>query len=274
MSEENIGTLRFAFDAFNRGDVEGAFVHLAPDFEYISSGWLPDSEHSYRGRDKFRQFLGWLADEFEDARLEAREFIDAGDSVSDGRTVNLIVVSMATRGRGKDSGVEASWDFWHVWTFRDGQAVRGQGFMRREDALEAAGMREEAASERNVEIVRQAFAYEYYAIGDRSEAEAIFDPHVVMNPTDEAPSEGLDAMRADYERWASAWVDLKVTVEEIVHAGDQVVLVVHHQARGRKSGIEVDTRFYPVYTLREGKVSRVDEFEEMAEALEAAGLSD
>ena len=274
MSEENIDTLRAAFDAFNRGDLEGAFVNLAPDFEYVSSGWLPDSDDSYRGPDKFRQFLGWLSDEFDGARLEANEFIDAGDALrDDGTVVNLVVVSMATRGRGKASGVEISWDFWHVWTLRDGQAVRGQGFMRKEDALEAAGLREEAMSEENVEIVRRAFAYEYYGIGGRAEAEAIFDPHVVMNPTDAAPSEGLHAMRADFERWASAWEDLKVTVEEIIHAGDQVVLVVHHQARGRKSGVEVDTRFYPVYTLRGGKVSRVDEFEEMAEALKAAGLS-
>ena len=62
--------------------------------------------------DKFRQFLGWLSDEFDDARLEANEFIDAGDALrDDGTVVNLVVVSMATRGRGKASGVETSWDF-------------------------------------------------------------------------------------------------------------------------------------------------------------------
>ena len=43
-------------------------------------------------------------------------------------------------------------------------------------------------SEKNVEIVRRAFAYEVYGVGDRAEAEAIFDPDVVMNPTDEGPS--------------------------------------------------------------------------------------
>jgi len=43
-------------------------------------------------------------------------------------------------------------------------------------------------SEENVEIVRRAFAYEVYGVGDRAEAEAIFDPDVVMNPTDEGPS--------------------------------------------------------------------------------------
>ena len=128
-------------------------------------------------------------------------------------------------------------------------------------------------SEENVEIVRRAFAYEIYGVGDRAEAEAIFDPDVVLNPTDERPYYGLDAMRDDYERWASAFEELKVTLEEIIDGGDRVVLVAHHQGRGR-SGIEVEARFYEVYTLREGKVLRVDEYTEREEALEAAGLRD
>jgi hypothetical protein len=33
-----------------------------------------------------------------------------------------------------------------------------------------------AMSAENVEIVRRAFAYEMYGLGDRAEAEAIFDP--------------------------------------------------------------------------------------------------
>ena len=127
-------------------------------------------------------------------------------------------------------------------------------------------------SEENVEIVRRAFAYEVYGVGDRAEAEAIFDPHVVMNPIDEGPSYGPDGMRYDWERWASAFDDLRVTVEEIIDAGDQVVVVAHHEGRGRASGVEVDTRFYEVYRLREGKVARVDEYTERADALEAAGL--
>ena len=79
-------------------------------------------------------------------------------------------------------------------------------------------------------------------------------------------------MRDDWERWSSAFEELRVTFEEIIDAGDQVVVVAHHKGRGRGSGINVDARFYEVYTLREGKVSRVDEYTERAEALEAAGL--
>jgi ketosteroid isomerase-like protein len=127
-------------------------------------------------------------------------------------------------------------------------------------------------SEENVEIVKRALAYEYEGVGDRADAESIFDPNVVLNPADEKPSSGYDAMRDDMKRWASAFDDLRVTFEEIIDAGDRVLVVAHHEGRGQKSGIEVDTRFYEVYSVRDGKVSRVDEFTDRASALEAAGL--
>jgi ketosteroid isomerase-like protein len=133
-------------------------------------------------------------------------------------------------------------------------------------------------SEENIEIVRKAIAYEYDGVGDRAEAEAIFDPDVVMNPAlegiDEQPSYGPHAMRDDWERWASAFEELTVTFEEFIDAGNQVVVVAHHVGRGRESGVQVDARYYEVYTVREGKVWRVDEFAERGEALEFAGLSE
>ena len=129
-------------------------------------------------------------------------------------------------------------------------------------------------SEENVEIVRRAFAYEIYGIGDRAEAEAIFDPDVVINPTEEGPSHGLDAIRDNIEHWKGAWEELEVTTEEFIDAGDRVLVTVHHRGRGQGSGIEVDSRFYLVYSLRNGKVARSDEYADRAAALEAAGLEE
>ena len=37
-------------------------------------------------------------------------------------------------------------------------------------------------------------------------------------------------------------------------------------------GIEVDARLYDVFTLRDGKIVRMDQFTEQSEALEAVGL--
>src|SRR5688572_29656919 len=127
------------------------------------------------------------------------------------------------------------------------------------------GRADRVMSKENVEVVRRAIAYEYYGVGGRAEAEEIFTPDVVMNPIqviDEEPSYGPGAMRDDWERWASAFDELNVRFEDMIDAGDQVLVVAHHQGRGRGSGAEVDARFYEVYTLREGKVSRVDEYAE------------
>jgi ketosteroid isomerase-like protein len=127
-------------------------------------------------------------------------------------------------------------------------------------------------SQENVEIVRRAFAFEIYGVGDRADAEEIFDPSVVINPTEEGPSYGLDAIRDNFEHWKGAWEELEVTVEELIDAGDRVFVTAHHRGRGRGSGVQ--GRLYTVYTLRDGKVLRTDEYADRAEALEAAGLQE
>jgi ketosteroid isomerase-like protein len=129
-------------------------------------------------------------------------------------------------------------------------------------------------SEENVEIVRRAVAFEFSGRGDRAEAEAIFDPGFAMNPLEEGPSYGLDAIRDNIEHWETAWEELEVTAEEFIDAGDHVLVTLHHRGRGRGSGIEVDARFYELYSVSDGKVVRVDEFSERDKALEAAGLSE
>jgi ketosteroid isomerase-like protein len=129
-------------------------------------------------------------------------------------------------------------------------------------------------SQENVEIVRWAFAYEMYGRGDRAQAATYFAPDFVMNPIEEGPFYGLDSIRDNIEHWKRAWDDFEVTAEEFLDAGDRVVVTARHRGRGRESGVAVDARFYEVYTLRDGKVIRADEYVERAEALEAAGLSE
>jgi ketosteroid isomerase-like protein len=128
-------------------------------------------------------------------------------------------------------------------------------------------------SQENVEIVRRAFQYMASGRGG-SEVLASFDPNVVMKPVETGATSGVNAIRGNFERWQSTFDELEVTVEEIIDAGGRVVHTAHWRGRGRGSGIKVDARYYEVYTLRDGKIIRVDEYTERAEALEAAGLSE
>jgi ketosteroid isomerase-like protein len=120
----------------------------------------------------------------------------------------------------------------------------------------------------NVEIVRRFLAF------DVEEALTYADPDIVWNPIEESPTQGHDAVRASLERWKGEWDHYKLVPEEFVDRGDLVVVTVRLGGRGRASGVEIDARFYDVYTLRDGKIVRMDQFTERSEALEAAGRSE
>ena len=127
-------------------------------------------------------------------------------------------------------------------------------------------------SQENVEIVRRGF--EASVRGDLDEVLASLDPDVVYKPAQEAAVRGRNAVRASLERWEAEWDEVQMTSEEIIDAGDHVVQAILFWGRGRGSGIEVEGRFFQVYTLRDGKAVRWEEFSDRSEALEAAGLSE
>jgi uncharacterized protein len=133
MSEENLELVRDSYDAYNRGDLEAMADDVAPEFEYVATGVIPDTPAVYRGPEAWSQFSAWLRDEFNDARVDVHELTDAGDRV---------LAEVCLRGRGKQSGLETTWNIWHVWTLRDGKVLRGQAFGHRADALKAAGLAE------------------------------------------------------------------------------------------------------------------------------------
>jgi ketosteroid isomerase-like protein len=124
-------------------------------------------------------------------------------------------------------------------------------------------------SQENVEIVRR-----FLIVADVDEALTYADPGIVWNPIEELPTEGHGAVRASVARWKAEWHDYKVMPEEFVDRGDRVVVTVRLQGRGRGSGVEIDARFYDVYTLRDGKIVRMDQFTERTQAFEAVASAD
>jgi ketosteroid isomerase-like protein len=61
-------------------------------------------------------------------------------------------------------------------------------------------------------------------------------------------------------------------VERLVDAGDQVVSLIVMRATGRGSGVSVERKDAIVSTLQAGKITRIDWYNDQAQALEAAGL--
>jgi len=127
-------------------------------------------------------------------------------------------------------------------------------------------------SRENVESVRKCF--EAYCRGDYAGASAYLAPDVVWEVGQELPAHGPAAVRNVWTRWDSEWEELESVAEELIDAGDHVVMAVHYRGRGRASGIEVNDRQFEVHTFRDGQCVRKIDFRERSEALEAAGLSE
>jgi ketosteroid isomerase-like protein len=123
-------------------------------------------------------------------------------------------------------------------------------------------------SQENVEIVEE------FLSADVDAALRYVDPSVVWNPIEELPTQGSEAVRASVAHWRAEWDDYRVMPEGFLDIGDSVLVTVRLRGRGRGSGVEIDALFYDVYTLRDGKIVRMDQFTERSEALEAVGLSD
>lgn len=70
-----------------------------------------------------------------------------------------------------------------------------------------------------------------------------------------------------------AWESYRLELEEVHEAGERVVAVVRELARGRTSGVEVDSLWGYLITVTDGKLARVEAYRDPATALAAAGLS-
>jgi ketosteroid isomerase-like protein len=84
---------------------------------------------AYRGPEALLEWMDEGDDAFEDFTVELLDVEELGEHV---------VASMRQRGRGKASGAEVDHHFTHVWTLRDGRAIRMQSFAHRDDAVRYA----------------------------------------------------------------------------------------------------------------------------------------
>jgi ketosteroid isomerase-like protein len=135
MAQREIDLLRDLYARWARGDFRGGRELLDPDVEFNLG--TPDYQTTpARGPDhieqQMREFLAnWTA-----YRVEAEEFLDAGDSV---------LVRARQRGLGKHSGVEVNAPLFGVWTFRHGKVLRIGFYSGEEEARDAAGLSRSAS---------------------------------------------------------------------------------------------------------------------------------
>src|SRR5436190_731223 len=84
---------------------------------------------------------------------------------------------------------------------------------------------------------------------------------------------GHEGVRQSWERWLENFEDYDAELERMVDCGDKVLVVATEQGRGALSGATVSQRMYSVFSFRDGKIARYEEFLDERAARDAAGLS-
>ena len=133
-------------------------------------------------------------------------------------------------------------------------------------------------SHENVDIVRRflhAFVQgDYEASTEHIGAEVVLwsDPRANMETQQ---VQGRDAVIASIGRFVSSFDDYWCAEpDELIDAGDWVVVVMRSGGRGRTSGVAVTQTWNVAYKLAERKVVRIEFHPTREKALEAAGLSE
>ena len=133
MSQENVGIVREAYEAFIKGDLEAVFAACDSDIELQVSDAYFDAPRTYRGHEGMRQLFAAQAEVFDPFRLEPEEFLDAGDRV---------LVMARAGGLARGSGIDVFGRFGHLWTVRGTKIAAFKEFKDPREALEAAGLSE------------------------------------------------------------------------------------------------------------------------------------
>jgi ketosteroid isomerase-like protein len=131
MSRENVEIVRAMWDAFLRGDAEGALALFHPAVVWDGRN-LPDGRVAHGVGEVINHVSRW-AEIWEDWTVDVEQVIDAGG--------DQVLLLMRERGTGR-SGMAMDERHAEVYTVRDGKVVGRIGYSDPAEALEAAGLSE------------------------------------------------------------------------------------------------------------------------------------
>ena len=130
-------------------------------------------------------------------------------------------------------------------------------------------------SQENVEAIRAVYAG--WSEGDFRAGQEVLDPLVLFVHPPPLPEPGtylgVEQLGEYMRGFLESWSHITIEAEDITDTdGDTVIASVRQRGVGRESGAETELRYVQVWSFRGGKVIRLENFREHADALEAAGL--
>jgi ketosteroid isomerase-like protein len=130
-------------------------------------------------------------------------------------------------------------------------------------------------SEENVEIVQR--MYESFHGGDGETALGYYSPEVVIDASvrmDGGVRHGRKELAAIIGDWMAAFDDWRDEIEEVRDLGDRVLVTSTQRGTAKVTDIEVEARYATIYEVQEGFITKLTLYGDVAQALQAAGLSE
>src|ERR1700752_31483 len=134
MSQENVEIVRVALGVMAQQGLEAFTEHWADDIEWRAVEGALDDRGPLHGKDACRFYIQDWLDTFDELTVEPLEGIDAGQ--------DQVVAVLRNSGRAKLSEIETELTYAVGYQIRDGKIARGREYATRQEALEAAGLRE------------------------------------------------------------------------------------------------------------------------------------
>jgi ketosteroid isomerase-like protein len=140
VAKENVQIVRRMYAVFGTRPIgvapELLEEFIDPQIEWRGPREFPDLAEPHHGYEGVVRYGAKIAEVLDDYRMVPERFIDAGD--------DRVLVFSREGGRGKGSGAEVLSQLTaHLWTLKEGRAIRMQSYWERADALEAVGLTEQ-----------------------------------------------------------------------------------------------------------------------------------
>jgi len=84
---------------------------------------------------------------------------------------------------------------------------------------------------------------------------------------------GLDGFVAGWREWLEPWASYRIDVDDIIDAGDDVLVLIRVRAQTARDGVEMEHSPAAVWTIRDGRVSALRLYLNRERAFEAAGAA-
>jgi len=128
---DRIDMVRRGYEAFNRGDVEGALEFLHPEIEWHTYIVPGPGGGLYRGHEGVRELWADAQRIFGDFRNVPEEVFEAGE---------YVIAYVSVEGVGARSGAAVQARIAHLYAFRDGLVAAVRSFDDHDEARRAAGL--------------------------------------------------------------------------------------------------------------------------------------